>query len=107
MLYKSTNKSFVKATSSSGEDGLFCESIVDMAKQRKPPFNTATFRKSLHAGKEGFVTYNPGPGSYNTKVEGIKSNYVTKNSFFAGVLGDVDEEGVYYTRENGGLIKHT
>ena len=53
------------------------------------------------------MTYYPGPGSYNTKVSGIKQNYVTKDSFFSGVVPQSEEQGVYYTRENGSLIKHT
>ena len=46
---------------------------------KKPPFNTATFRKSQHAGEKGFVTYNPGPDTYNTKVGAIKHNFIAKD----------------------------
>ena len=95
---RSTNKSFVKANTSAGGDGLFCDSIVEGAKMKKPPFNTSTFRKSQHAGKEGFITYNPGPGSYNTKVWGIRSNFVSKDSYFSNVIQKPDEQGVYFTR---------
>ena len=42
---KSTAKSFVKVNTLSGGDGLFSDSIVEMAKMKKPPFNTSTFRK--------------------------------------------------------------
>jgi len=60
------------------------------------------------AGKEGFVTFNPGPGSYSTRVSSIKNNFVSQDSSFSGLVSQQGkrEDFVYYTRENGGLIKH-
>ena len=102
---KSFGKSFAKATSIGG-DGLFYESIAEEAKSKKPPFNSATFRDTV-SGAERTSSYVPGPGHYNTKVGCIKNNYVTKDSFFSGVIAHENDSKFYYTRENGGLIKHT
>ena len=52
---------------------LFCESIVEQAQLKKPAFNTGTFRLPNEATREGFVRFNPGPGSYSTRVNSIGS----------------------------------
>ena len=73
----------------------------------KPPFNVKTSRKPVEAGQEGFVVFNPGPGSYSTRVSSIKNNFVGKDSTFSGLVSAQGkrEDFVYYTRENGGLVK--
>ena len=67
-----------------------------------------TSRPTPAAGMEGFVKFNPGPGSYSTRVSSIRNNFVGRDSGFSGLVSQQGkrEDFVYYTRENGGLIKH-
>ena len=67
-----------------------------------------TSRPTPAAGAEGFVKFNPGPGSYSTRVSSIRNNFVGRESGFSGLVSQQGkrEDFIYYTRENGGLIKH-
>ena len=68
---------------------LFCESIVEQAQLKKPAFNTGTFRLPNEATREGFVRFNPGPGSYSTRVNSIGSQYIDEKGadhIFKGLL---------------------
>lgn len=78
---------------------------------KKPAFNTATFRPPNEATKEGFVRFNPGPGSYSTRVNSIGSQYIDAKGadrIFKGLLSQqgTRDKKVFYTRENGGLKQH-
>ena len=75
---------------------------------KRPPFNVRTSRPEPAANKEGFVKFNPGPGSYSTRVSSIKKTFVGRDSGYSGLVSTKGkaEEFVYYTKENGGLIKH-
>ena len=54
------------------------------------------------------MKFNPGPGSYSTRVSSIKKTFVGRDSGYSGLVSTKGkaEEFVYYTKENGGLIKH-
>ena len=106
-----TSKFYGGSTKGGGTDNLFCESIVEQAQMRKPAFNTGTFRLPNEATREGFVRFNPGPGSYSTRVNSIGSQFIDSKGadhIFKGLLssqGNRDKK-VFYTRENGGLKQH-
>ena len=54
------------------------------------------------------MKFNPGPGSYSTRVSSIKKTFIGRESGYSGLVSThgKPEEFVYYTKENGGLIKH-
>ena len=94
--------------STRGTDNIFCESIVEQAQLKKPAFNTGTFRLPGEANERGYVAFNPGPGSYSTRINSIGSQYVDvkgTDKHFKGLLTSqgAREKNVYFTRENGGL----
>ena len=98
--------------STRGTENLFSDSIVEQAQARKPAFNTGTYRLPNEATKEGFVRFNPGPGSYSTRINSIGSQFVDTqgaDQIFKGLLtqnAQAKDKTVYYTRENGGLKQH-
>lgn len=55
--------------------------LVD--RNEKPPFNVISIRKEPAAGKEGFITFNPGPGSYTTRMSSMKTHYVGRDAQIA------------------------
>ena len=67
------NAENTKASTRGISDNLFNQSIVEQAQSRKPAFNTATFRVPNEATASGFVSFNPGPGSYSTRINSIGS----------------------------------
>mmetsp|Transcript_23407 Transcript_23407/g.31361 ORF Transcript_23407/g.31361 Transcript_23407/m.31361 type:complete len:141 (-) Transcript_23407:2628-3050(-) len=78
---------------------------------KKPAFNKGTFRLPNQANNLGFVSFNPGPGSYSTRINSLGSQYVDvkgKDKHFKGLLTSQGghEKNVYFTRENGGLKQH-
>ena len=78
---------------------------------RKPAFNTGTFRLPNEATREGFVRFNPGPGSYSTRIKSIGSQFIDAKGadhIFKGLLSTqgTKDKKVFYTRENGGLKQH-
>ena len=91
---------------------LFSESLAEQAQSRKPAFNTGTFRVPNYATAEGFVRYNPGPGSYSMRSNTIGSQFIDAkgaDQVFKGLLshqGAKNNQNVYYTREKGGLKQH-
>ena len=76
--------------------------------QEKAPFNVKSIRKDPAAGQEGFVVFNPGPGSYTTRMSSIKTNFVPRDTHGQTVLSSISkqEPGFYFTRDKGGLTKH-
>lgn len=91
--------------STRGTDNIFCESIVEQAQLKKPAFNTGTFRNSDAFNAN---TFNPGPGSYSTRLNSIGSQFVDvrgTDKNFKGLLSSqgAREKNVYFTKENGGL----
>ena len=70
----------------------------------KPPFNVISIRKEPAAGKEGFVTFNPGPGSYTTRMSSMKTHYVARDTKIAPSFNQY-EPGYFFTSNNGGLKK--
>ena len=98
-------------SSTYGTENLFSESIVEQAQLKKPAFNTGTFRPPNEANSRGFVTFNPGPGSYSTRAKELGSQFIdTKGAdgHFKGLLSSQGprDKNVYFTRENGGLKQH-
>ena len=91
---------------------IFSESIVEQAQMKKPPFNIGTFRPPTEASKHGFVSFNPGPGSYSTRINALGSQFIDvkdADKIFKGLVsqqGLRDKNAFYYTRENGGLKQH-
>ena len=80
---------FYGSTRAGMTENLFCESIVEQAQMKKPAFNTGTFRLPNEATREGFVRFNPGPGSYSSRVNSIGSQYIGEKGadrIFKGLL---------------------
>ena len=103
------DQNFAKS-STHGTENLFSESIVEQAQLKKPAFNTGTFRLPNEATREGFVIFNPGPGSYSSRINSLGSQFIDTvgENAFKGLLSQqgVREKKLYYTRENGGLKQH-
>jgi hypothetical protein len=57
-----------------------CRTILEQANAKKPPFNSNTGRDTtVAASTEKRVSqYNPGPGSYSTRISSIKTQFVKK-----------------------------
>ena len=71
------NSDGVVRSSTRGTDvNIFSESIVEQAQHKKPAFNTATNRQPNEATKAGFVQFNPGPGSYSSRVNSLGSQFI-------------------------------
>ncbi len=76
-------------SSTQGTDNIFSESIVEQAQLKKPAFNTGTFRPPGEANAQGFVSFNPGPGSYSTRIKELGSQFVDTSGadgHFKGLL---------------------
>lgn len=58
-----------------GEDGNECKTLVEIANQKKPAFNASTGRNNFVSSGSSF---NPGPGSYSTRISSIKTQFVKK-----------------------------
>ena len=91
-----------------GTDNIFCDSIVEQAQMKKPAFNTGTFRLPNHANDLGYVSFNPGPGSYSSRMNSLGKHFVDvkgSDKHFKGLLSSqgIRDRNVYFTRENGGL----
>lgn len=71
----------------------------------KPAFNVISIRKEPAAGKEGFITFNPGPGSYTTRMSSMKTHYITREMKIAAPSLKQEEPGYFFTKNNGGLKK--
>lgn len=54
-----------------------CKTIAEQAQGRKPAFNTGTGRDT-RAQMPTVGSFNPGPGSYSTRISSIKTQFVKK-----------------------------
>ena len=91
-------------------DGFFCQSLVEQARTKKPPFGVGTYRPNATAGRHGETNFNPGPGSYSTRMSSIRNQFVrSSDDEFAQVINqtvDGRKKGFYFTKQNGSLVKH-
>ena len=63
------------------------------------------------ANSLGYVSFNPGPGSYSSRINSLGSHFVDvkgSDKQFKGILSNQGgkDGNVYFTRENGGLKQH-
>jgi hypothetical protein len=65
----------------SGNGEVFNSTIIEQAEEKKPPFNVQCQRVDAAATKAGFLTFNPGPGSYTTRMSSIKTNFVPQTNW--------------------------
>ena len=100
-----------------------CKTLSEIAQMKKPAFNAGTGREAT-VNSTG-SSFNPGPGSYSTRISSIKTQFVKKewnkeaskkhirDSKLSPVnqLSNEEEAGgdqlpFFYVKERGGYVKH-